>query len=83
MKQKEPSVMEMKKIRERVAETSRIEKLQNQSKFKWHSTAVTIIKEKLAERKARNLPNDWKIQFYEAKLQQKKSIMGKLSRLLK
>ena len=59
------------------------QKHEQKRKFIWHNNAVEIIKQQLAERKARNLPNDWKPAFYERKLKTKHSIIGKLAKLIK
>ena len=51
---------------------------QKKMDLKWQSESVIVIQENLLSRKAKHLPNDWKVGFLEQKLQEKKSIIGRL-----
>ena len=52
-------------------------------KLIWESKARIVIKEKLAARRKLGLKNDWKIRFYEEKLDRNSAIAKKLKSLMK
>jgi hypothetical protein len=82
---KDPTPFEKKMIAQAL-ESHRVEQqFLHKLQFKHETNAITVIKDKLKERIAKNLynGNDWKVRFYQHKLELKPRILDKLKGLIK
>jgi hypothetical protein len=82
---KEPTPFEKKMIAQAMEAQKKQQQFLHKLQLKHETNAISIIKEKLASRKAKNLykGNDWKVRFYEQKLLLKPRLIKKLTSLIK
>ena len=73
-----------KQVKAQLEARKKLERADNQFRFRWHSKATEIIKEQLEKRKAKNLHggNDWKVRFYQDKLDMKSNLLDKLRKMI-